>query len=76
MLELETGTLKGTMDSSSECPWSPFAEAESNVELDLDELDGTKPAKEKPVSTKVLIGRTGVFFILFNGNTLLKHNTA
>jgi serine/threonine-protein kinase/endoribonuclease IRE1 len=59
MLELETGALKGTLDSSSECPWGPFAESEGNNEVDLDELDGTKPPKEKPTSTKVLIGRTG-----------------
>ena len=61
MLELETGKLQGTLDSSSECPWNPFAESEQNADLDLDELDGTKPSRDKPVSTRVLIGRTGVF---------------
>lgn len=59
MLELETGNLKGTINADSECPWDPFGESEDALsgELDLDELDGTKP--KKPVSTTVLIGRTG-----------------
>lgn len=60
LVELETGRVKGTV--SSECPWDAFGETDneqSSAELDLDELDGTKPPKEKPVSTEVLIGRTG-----------------
>lgn len=68
MLELETGRLKGTLDS--ECPWDAFADLEdqSRAEIDLDELDGTKPSKEKPVSTEILIGRTGthtLFIFIF-----------
>lgn len=62
LIELETGRLKGTVNS--ECPWDPFGDIDdeqSSAELDLDELDGTKPAKEKPVSTEVLIGRTGMW---------------
>ncbi|KAH8112370.1 hypothetical protein DFH11DRAFT_1607229 [Phellopilus nigrolimitatus] len=59
LIELETGRLKGTVNS--ECPWDPFGDLDyeqSKVDLDLDELDGTKPSKNKPVSTEVLIGRT------------------
>ena len=63
MLELETGHLKGAINADSECPWDPFGDSEDtlNGELDLDELDGTKP--KKPVSTTVLIGRTGGFHV-------------
>lgn len=55
LVELETGRVKAI-----ECPWDPFedlAEAASEaLELDLDELDGTKPPKSK---LEVYIGRTG-----------------
>lgn len=61
ILELETGRLKGTVNS--ECPWDAFGNDadQSSAEIDLDELDGTKPPKEKPVSTEVLIGRTDYY---------------
>ncbi|KAJ7094035.1 hypothetical protein B0H15DRAFT_776404 [Mycena belliarum] len=52
VVELETGNIKATIDS--ECPWDPFEDL--HEELDLDELDGTKPAVSKP--TEVFIGRT------------------
>lgn len=64
LIELETGRLKGMVDS--ECPWDPFGDLDyeqADMELDLDELDGTKPPKDKPVSTEVVIGRTGMFCI-------------
>jgi len=58
MIELETGRLRSVI--SSECPWDPFADdwdVRAN-EVDLDELEGSKPAK-KATLTEVLIGRTG-----------------
>ncbi|EJD02004.1 uncharacterized protein FOMMEDRAFT_109089 [Fomitiporia mediterranea MF3/22] len=62
ILELEIGRLKGTINADSECPWDPFGdldkEQQSSAEVDLDELDGTKPPKVMPVSTEILIGRT------------------
>lgn len=60
VVELETGRVKNIVNSN--CPWDPFGDLgneQSSAELDLDELDGTKPPKVKPVSTEVLIGRTG-----------------
>ncbi|KAJ7216618.1 hypothetical protein GGX14DRAFT_442194 [Mycena pura] len=54
VVELETGNIKGTIDS--ECPWDHFEDFQQDEELDLDELDGTKPQMEKP--TEVYIGRT------------------
>ncbi|KAL5514856.1 hypothetical protein ACEPAG_2172 [Sanghuangporus baumii] len=61
ILELETGRLKGVINANSECPWDPFDDLNlngSSEDVDLDELDGTKPPKVKSVSTEVLIGRT------------------
>ena len=60
VLELETGKLKSTVNS--ECPWDPFAEMDfaSEKEADfLDELENAEFRKNKPVSTEILIGRTG-----------------
>ncbi|KAJ7130190.1 hypothetical protein C8R44DRAFT_699316 [Mycena epipterygia] len=55
VVELETGNIKATIDS--ECPWDPFEDLrDGEDELDLDELDGTKPKMSKP--TEVFIGRT------------------
>ncbi len=60
VIELETGRLKNVIDSSSECPWDPSEwDAGAELDLDLDELDGTKPARPTSTSTEVLIGRTG-----------------
>ncbi|KAF7292896.1 hypothetical protein MIND_01188700 [Mycena indigotica] len=53
VVELETGKVKATINS--ECPWDPFEDLHNDDELDLDELDGTKPPMEKP--TEVYIGR-------------------
>ncbi|CCM06570.1 uncharacterized protein FIBRA_08847 [Fibroporia radiculosa] len=56
LIELETGRVKAILDS--ECPWDPFQDLAqpAEFELDLDELDGTKPPKLQ--STEVYIGRT------------------
>ncbi|KAF7329834.1 hypothetical protein MKEN_00246800 [Mycena kentingensis (nom. inval.)] len=54
VVELETGKLKATINP--ECPWDPFEDLHDDEELDLDELDGSKPPMEKP--TEVYIGRT------------------
>ncbi|KAJ7704318.1 hypothetical protein B0H17DRAFT_1193566 [Mycena rosella] len=67
VVELETGTIKATIDS--ECPWDPFEDLRDE-ELDLDELDGTKPQISKP--TEVFIGRTGAF-ITCGGNRCDPH---
>lgn len=61
LVELETGRVKATLDS--ECPWDPFEDLASenaqDEDLDLDELEGSKPPKYKP--TEVFIGRTGKY---------------
>jgi len=60
VIELETGRIKDTMDST--CPYYPFGEWEEDdqaLEIDLDELEGSKPSKGKTPSTEILIGRTG-----------------
>lgn len=65
VVELETGRVKNIVNSN--CPWDPFGDLgndKSSAELDLDELDGTKPPKVNPVSTEVLIGRTGTKFFI------------
>lgn len=55
LIELETGKVKATLNA--ECPWDPFEDLSKNEEeLDLDELEGSKPT---PKSTEVYIGRTG-----------------
>ncbi|KAK7042383.1 hypothetical protein R3P38DRAFT_2890191 [Favolaschia claudopus] len=55
VLELETGNIKATIDSA--CPWDPFEDLrEGDDEVDLDELEGSKPPISKP--TEVYIGRT------------------
>ncbi|KAJ6481661.1 hypothetical protein C8R45DRAFT_1215506 [Mycena sanguinolenta] len=55
VLELETGNIKATVDS--ECPWDPFEDLrEAHDEIDLHELEGSKPPISKP--TEVFIGRT------------------
>ncbi len=61
VIELETGRVKRTVNS--ECPWDPFEDqgmTANKFELDLDELDGSKPTRDTPISTEVLIGRTGM----------------
>ncbi|KAJ7031663.1 hypothetical protein C8F04DRAFT_1235902 [Mycena alexandri] len=54
LVELETGNIKATINSA--CPWDPFEDLRDEDELDLDELDGSKPQMSKP--TEVFIGRT------------------
>lgn len=58
LLDLETGKVKAV---NSECPWNPFADMADSAsdDLDLDELDGTKPPKQSSTPTEVFIGRTG-----------------
>lgn len=58
LVELETGRVKAALNA--ECPWDPFEELadDTDEEVDLDELDGTKPPKVKTSTTEVLIGRT------------------
>ena len=55
VLDLESGRVRVL---NSECPWHPFADMDpTQADIDLDELDGTKPPKSAP--TEVYIGRTG-----------------
>jgi serine/threonine-protein kinase/endoribonuclease IRE1 len=54
LIELETGKIKATLNS--ECAWDQ-PEEEGDEEVDLDELDGSKPQISTP--TEVYIGRTG-----------------
>ncbi len=61
LIELETGVVKATINPNSECPWDPFEDfsRQDDDDLDLDELDGTKPSKANRNSAEVFIGRTG-----------------
>lgn len=62
LVELETGRVKATVDPHSECPWDPFEDISRQAEeddLDLDELEGSKPARRNQPATEVFIGRTG-----------------
>jgi len=54
LIELETGKVKATLNS--ECPWDSSEDLQAD-EVDLDELDGSKPQMSTP--TEVFIGRTG-----------------
>ncbi|KAI0717900.1 hypothetical protein C8T65DRAFT_571302 [Cerioporus squamosus] len=55
LIELETGRIKATVDPT--CPWQPFEDlAETSQDIDLDELEGSKPPKPKP--KEVFVGRT------------------
>ena len=62
VIELDTGKVKGTVNADKECFWND--QQESTEEIDLDELDGTKPPKHKLQSPEIHIGRTGVFLAL------------
>jgi len=57
LVELETGRVKAALDA--ECPWDPFEDLSQQdpYDIDLDELDGTKPQTDYP--TDIYIGRTG-----------------
>ncbi|OCH94596.1 hypothetical protein OBBRIDRAFT_747261 [Obba rivulosa] len=59
LIELETGRVKATLNPD-ECPWDPFEDLVDTQahDLDLDELDGTKPPKPTLKPTEVFIGRT------------------
>ena len=66
LVELETGRVKATVNSNAECPWDPFEDISRHADeddLDLDELDGSKPPKKDPTLTEVFIGRTGQFVV-------------
>ncbi|EKM57175.1 uncharacterized protein PHACADRAFT_254759 [Phanerochaete carnosa HHB-10118-sp] len=61
LVELETGRVKATVDPHSECPWDPFEDISRQSDeddLDLDELDGSKPSRRNQPTTEVFIGRT------------------
>ncbi|KAJ6588415.1 hypothetical protein B0H19DRAFT_922323 [Mycena capillaripes] len=68
VVELETGNIKATIDSA--CPWDPFEDLHNDDELDLDELDGSKPQMSKP--TEVYIGRTD-YYITIHTRSSSKH---
>ncbi|KAF8584577.1 kinase-like protein [Ramaria rubella] len=57
VIELETGKVKGTVNADKECFWDENQQ-ETVEEIDLDELDGTKPQKHKLKSPELHIGRT------------------
>jgi serine/threonine-protein kinase/endoribonuclease IRE1 len=59
VVELETGRVKAALDA--ECPWDPFDDMseQDSYDIDLDELDGTKPHTDYP--TDIYIGRTGMW---------------
>ncbi|PFH53439.1 hypothetical protein AMATHDRAFT_54469 [Amanita thiersii Skay4041] len=61
LIELETGRVKATLNS--ECPWDPFEEFRDTTEVDLDELEGSKP--QTPESTEVFIGRTDYYISIY-----------
>jgi serine/threonine-protein kinase/endoribonuclease IRE1 len=62
LMELETGKVKATLNS--ECPWDPFEDLHNDEEVDLDELEGSKPQMSTP--TEVFIGRTGETTLVSN----------
>ncbi len=69
LVELETGRIKATLNS--ECPWDPFGDLQDDdEEVDLDELDGSKPQVSPP--TEVFIGRTGMFDSFISALSVLK----
>ncbi|KAJ7779575.1 hypothetical protein B0H14DRAFT_3894141 [Mycena olivaceomarginata] len=68
VVELETGNIKATIDSA--CPWDPFEDLREDDEVDLDELEGSKPPMSKP--TEVFIGRTD-YYITIHTRPSSKH---
>ena len=56
LMELETGKIKATLNSEFECPFIPD-DFEDSQDIDLDELEGSKPLISAP--TEIYIGRTG-----------------
>ena len=54
-MELETGKIKATLNS--ECPFIPDFDDGNSEDIDLDELEGSKPLISAP--TEIYIGRTG-----------------
>ncbi|KAF9011861.1 hypothetical protein BDQ17DRAFT_1405458 [Cyathus striatus] len=67
VVELETGKVKATL--SPECPYDPFEdfrddEDETEDEVDLDELEGSKPPVSK--RTEVFIGRTDYHISIYH----------
>jgi len=59
LIELETGKVKAMLNS--ECPWDPFKDLreDKDLEVDLDELEGSKPSKGRSSPTEVFIHHTG-----------------
>jgi serine/threonine-protein kinase/endoribonuclease IRE1 len=64
IIKLDTGKVKGTVNADKECFWDN--QQESAEEIDLDELDGTKPPKHKLQSPEIYIGRTGACVWILN----------
>ncbi|KAK0484521.1 hypothetical protein IW261DRAFT_1667840 [Armillaria novae-zelandiae] len=62
LVELETGRIKATLNSA--CPWDPFEGFQDDEELDLDELEGSKP--KPPPPTEVFIGRTDYHISIYS----------
>ncbi|KAI0705331.1 hypothetical protein C8Q76DRAFT_771153 [Earliella scabrosa] len=57
LIELETGKIKATVDPK--CPWQPFEDlSEHSQDIDLDELEGSKPTRDAVKPREVFIGRT------------------
>ncbi|GLB39832.1 putative protein with domain in protein kinases, N-glycanases and other nuclear proteins [Lyophyllum shimeji] len=73
LIELETGKIKATLNS--ECAWDQTrTDEEENGEVDLDELDGTKPPLSTP--TEVYIGRTDYHISILPGPHPHNRNSA
>ena len=67
LIELETGKIKATVDPK--CPWQPFEDlSEHSQDIDLDELEGSKPTRDAVKPREVFIGRTGKY----TGQSLLR----
>jgi len=73
LIELETGKIKATLNA--ECPFIPEDHIDENTQLDLDELEGSKPPVSAP--TQVYIGRTGTlgFINLYRPQSNLRQTT-
>ena len=60
-LDLESGDILNMISSDNNCPWKAPETHTSleDVQIDLDELDGTKPPRRPRRRREVVIGRTG-----------------
>ncbi|KAH9927939.1 uncharacterized protein BXZ73DRAFT_48589 [Epithele typhae] len=62
VMGLETGKVKATMDSN--CPWQPFEDPVEDEDIDLDELEGSKPPKSTSPVRDIHIGRTDYYLTI------------